>query len=60
MFNAEKGKFIPKEGVEIEDGYVDRIKAIVSNKIKFSREAANIDYFNYVSKAAYPEKWEKK
>ena len=60
LYNAEKGKFFPKEGVEVEDDYVKRIAAIVSNKIKYSREAANIDYFNYVSKAAYPEKWEKK
>jgi lipoteichoic acid synthase len=59
-FDSSTGKFTPREGVEVEDGYVERIAAIVSNKIKYSREAANIDYFNYVSRELFPEKWEKK
>ena len=60
FYNSATGKFTPKEGVEVEDGYVERIAALVSNKIKYSREAANIDYFNYLSKELFPEKWEKK
>lgn len=59
-YNSATGKFTPKEGVEVEDGYVERISALVSNKIKYSREAASIDYFNYLSKELFPEKWEKK
>lgn len=58
-FNSQTGKFTPNEGVEVEDGYVERIAAIVANKIKFSREAANIDYFNYLSKELFPDKWKK-
>lgn len=59
-YDSATGKFTPKEGVEVEDGYVERIAALVSNKIKYSREAASIDYFNYLSKELFPEKWEKK
>ena len=53
---AEKGKFYPNEGVEIEDGYVERIAALVSNKIVYSREVAQTEYFTYVSKAYFADK----
>ena len=45
------GKFTPAEGVEVEDGYVERISTIVQNKITYSRSVAKQDYFNYL--AAY-------
>ena len=51
VYNSDKKKFIPAEGVEVEEGYVDRINKIVSNKITYSRELAAVDYFDYVSKA---------
>lgn len=50
-YDSSKGKFYPNEGVEVEEGYVDRIKAIVSNKIYYSREVAATDYFDYLSEA---------
>lgn len=45
------GKFTPAEGVEVEEGYADRITAIVKNKITYSRSVAEKDYFNYVAEA---------
>lgn len=53
-YDAATGQFTPNEGVTIEDGYVERIAALVSNKITYSREVAAVDYFNYVSKAVFP------
>ena len=50
-YNPETHKFTPAEGVSVDDGYVDRIKNIVYNKIYYSREVQNTDYFNYLSKA---------
>ena len=38
----------------MEEGYVELISALVSNKIVYSREVANTEYFNFVAKAAYP------
>ena len=51
VYNADKKKFTPAEGVEVEEGYVDRINKIVSNKITYSRELAAVDYLDYVSDA---------
>ena len=51
IYVADTKKFTPNEGVEVEDGYVDRINAIVKNKIRYSRELAEVDYFDYVSAA---------
>ena len=51
VYNSDKKKFTPAEGVEVEEGYVDRINKIVSNKITYSREVAAVDYLDYVSDA---------
>ena len=51
LYNPEGGTFTPAEGVSVEEGYVDRIKALVQNKIHYSREVQQTDYFNYLSKA---------
>ena len=51
LYNPESGKFTPAEGVSVEEGYVDRIKALVQNKIHYSREVQQTDYFNYLAKA---------
>lgn len=50
-YDSSKQKFTPNEGVEVEDGYADRIANIVYNKIYYSREVQNTDYFNYLSEA---------
>ena len=54
-YNSENRKFTPAEGVSVDDAYVERIKNIVSNKIFYSREVQNTDYFNYLSKAMNAE-----
>lgn len=41
--------FTPEEGVEVEEGYVERITAIVRNKISYSKSVIKNDYFNYLS-----------
>jgi lipoteichoic acid synthase len=45
------GTFTPAEGVQVDDGYVERIKTIIRNKIKFSKGIAHYNYFNYVYEA---------
>ena len=50
-YNSETRKFTPAPGVEVDDAYVERIKNIVYNKIYYSREVQNVDYFNYLSEA---------
>lgn len=48
-YEAESRTFTPAEGADVEDGYVERIKAIVSNKISYSREVQNMKYFQVLS-----------
>ena len=48
------GKFVPAEGVEVEDGYEARISAIVKNKINYSQSVAKLDYFNYLAEYHHP------
>ena len=45
---GEEGVFVPAEGVQVEEGYAERINTIVRNKIKYSKSVANFNYFNYV------------
>lgn len=47
-YYASKGKFVPVDGVEVPDGYVDRMKTIVRNKIRYCTMALNNDYFRYL------------
>ncbi|MCQ2521334.1 MAG: LTA synthase family protein [Lachnospiraceae bacterium] len=42
------GSFVPNEGVEVPDGYVDRIKAIVKDKVTFCKGALWYDYYRHV------------
>ena len=49
-YNANKGTFTPNEGLEVEEGYVERIKALVSNKQTFSRGVQNYNYYDVISK----------
>lgn len=48
-YDPSISKFTPNEGVEVEEGYVDRIRDIVSNKIFYSREVQKTDYFQILS-----------
>lgn len=49
-FDFATGTFTPREGVEVDESYVQRMKSIVSNKISYSKEAQNQNYFNYLWK----------
>lgn len=42
------GKFIPSEGVETPEGYVERMKIIVRNKLRYCEMALDNDYFRYL------------
>ena len=44
-YNASNRQFTPTEGMEIPEGYVERISAIVTNKVKFSRIVQNSTFF---------------
>ena len=48
---ASTKTFTPREGVEVEDGYVERIHTIVRNRIKYSHAVGDYNYFNSVQKA---------
>lgn len=50
-YDSEKNKFTPRDGVEVDSAYIQRIKDIVYNKIYYSREVQNTDYFNYLAEA---------
>ena len=45
-YAASNRKFTPVEGAQIPDGYVERINAIVTNKVKFSRMVQNAPFFS--------------
>ena len=47
-YYASKGKFVPNDGVEVPEGYVDRMKAIVRNKLRYCKLAWENDYFRYL------------
>ncbi len=53
-YDVSTRTFTPNEGVTVEEGYVDRISAIVSNKITYSNSVLNKDFFNYLDKARNP------
>ncbi len=42
---ASSRTFTPAEGAQIPEGYVERINAIVTNKVKFSRMVQNAPFF---------------
>ena len=50
-FDAQNGTFTPAEGETVDEAYITAVKSIVRNKIDYSRQVQNLDYFNYLSKA---------
>ena len=50
-YDSESRTFIPKDGQAADEAYIQRIKDIVYNKIYYSREVQNTDYFNYLAEA---------
>lgn len=47
-YYASKGKFVPNDGVEIPDHYVDTMKAVVRNKVRYCKGVLDTDYFAYL------------
>ena len=50
-YDSQNRKFIPRDGETVDEAYIQRIKDIVYNKIYYSREVQNTDYFNYLAEA---------
>jgi len=48
-YDSVNKQFIPKEGQTVDETYIQRIKDIVYNKIYYSREVQDTDYFNYLA-----------
>ena len=44
------GTFTPRDGIEVDAGYVERISATVKNKITFSKSVSDINYYDYVQR----------
>ncbi len=49
-YNASNRRFTPYEGADVPDGYVERISAIVTNKVKFSRIVQTTSFFAELQK----------
>jgi len=47
-YNAVTGKFTPNEGVEVEEGYVEKISTEIYNKYKMSALILDNDYYRYL------------
>ena len=50
-YDAQSGTFTPAEGADVDENYIARVKSIVRNKIDYSRQVQNLDYFNYLTNA---------
>lgn len=49
IFIASKGEFHPADAsIEIPEGYVDSVKAIVRNKIRFCKWILETDYYRHL------------
>ena len=49
-YYASNNKFVPNEGVEVSDDYVESVKKIVSNRINMSKKIIDTDYYRKVFK----------
>lgn len=45
-YSNSSGEFIPNDGVKVDQAYIDRINNIVKNKINFSSQVVNCDYYS--------------
>ena len=50
-YDISTGIFTPREGVSVDEGYVERIKAEVANKITFSKAVQEYRYYTAILKA---------
>ena len=54
-YNFKAGVFTPREGVQVPEGYVEQISAIVANKITYSRSVQQQYYFRHLEPYVYPD-----
>lgn len=47
-YDADSGEFTPNDGYEYDQDYIDRISQTVQNKILYSGQALDKDYFGYL------------
>ncbi|MBQ0083615.1 MAG: sulfatase-like hydrolase/transferase [Clostridiales bacterium] len=47
-YTSSTGEFVANEGVTVPEGYVERIKGVVRNKIKFCTDALDTDYYAHL------------
>ncbi len=47
---ASKSKFVPKEGVTVDENYVKNMNSIVGNRLNISRLILKDNYYNYLMK----------
>ena len=47
---ANQTKFVPKDGMEIEDNYVSNINSIVKNRLNIGKLIIKNNYYNYLLK----------
>lgn len=50
FYNGLTGEFSPAEGETVDEDYVNRVKAMVQNKISYSRKVMELNYFDHLSK----------
>ena len=50
-FDISTGVFTPREGVTVDEGYVERMKAEVANRITFSKAVQEYRYYTAILKA---------
>lgn len=53
-YYASTGEFVPTEGVSVPEGYVEQIRTVVRNKIRYCEWAADNDYFRWLFAPAQP------
>ena len=47
-YDASSGTFLPAPGAQpVDEAYLQRIKAAVQNKIRYSQQVIDLNYFNY-------------
>ena len=54
-YDPSKHEFVPAEGAEIPEGYVDWVSSIVKNKHTYARSVMEAHYFNYVPRPGDPD-----
>ena len=49
-YYASSGKFVPKDGIEIDEGYIENINNIVKNRLNIAKLIIKTNYYNYLFK----------